>query len=251
MKKDLDLKVVNYVCDLKMEDLKIELPCYGDLENPLFWWKDIRNLAGLKAEAPSDFTKGIDLEDDEIFTVILGSENFSEVKYNHGGLRKGTEITVFSEEGLYEILLAKPKLKQFRKPVKHILKTLRHDGLFITGENEVNNVEELDDLLNKAYERKILRKFGIGVRKDLTKVINDSLNPNNRFIYATITDQLIYIPTVGKKASELKVKFNTKKLRDDHFTNEELTAIANQEQFVSNLIEKFKDYHKVKEIVYM
>lgn len=245
------LIVANYVCNLELKDLGIILPCYGNIETPLFWWKDVRNLADIKAEAPSDFVKGIELEDDEIFTAILGSENFSEGKIRHGGLRKGTEITMFSENGLYEILLAKPKLRKFRKPVKHILKTLRQDGMYITGEDIVNNVQELDELLNKAYERKVLRKFGIGVRKDLTSVVQENLNPKNKFLYATITDQLIYKPTVGKTAKELKTKFHTKKLRDEHFTCEELTKIANQEQFVSNLIEKFKDYNKVKEIVNM
>lgn len=245
-----ELKIANYVCDLNLEDLGIVLPCYGSIEEPLFWWKDVRDLRpDIKAKDSTNFIGDVELEEDECFQVILGTGK-NQVA-SHGGIRQGSEMLVFSEDGLYEILMSKPKLKQFRKPIKKILKTLRQDGMYITGEDNVNSAEELDELLKAAYERKILRKYGIGVRKDLTKVIDEILKPENKFLYATITDQLIYLPTVGKTASQMKKEFDTKKLRDEHFTNEELVKIANQEQFISNLIEKLKDYHEVKKVVGM
>jgi prophage antirepressor-like protein len=248
MKKELT--IANYVCDINIEDLHITLPCYGSIETPLFYWKDVKDLSKeIKSNDSSNFIKGVELDENECFQVILGTEKNS--VSSHGGIRKGSEMLVFSEDGLYEVLMAKTKLKHFRKPIKSILKTLRQDGMYISGEDNVNSVEELDELLNSAYERKILRKYGIGVRKDLTKVIDESLHPKNKFLYATITDQLIYMPTVGKTASQMKKEYKTEKLRDEHFTNEELMKIANQEQFVSNLIEKFKNYHKVKEVISM
>ena len=245
-------KVVDYICDIELKDLNITLPCYGSLEEPLFWWKDVRDLANGKEDKPSLFLRTVDLdEEDEVLNVILGVSKKVTGKLEHGGLRSGTDLVMFTEEGLYTVLMSKPKLKQFRKPIKKILKILRQDGLYITGEEEANAVDELNSLLEKAYERKILRKYGIGVRKDLTSVIKDSLNPTNKFVYSTVTDNLIYIPTVGKKASQLKKEFGVSKLRDDHFSNEELNKIAEQEKFVSNLLDKFKDYGKVKEIVNM
>lgn len=47
-----------------------------------------------------------------------------------------TKATFLTEDGLYEVLMrsTKPLAKEFKKQVKHILKTIRKTGMYATDE---------------------------------------------------------------------------------------------------------------------
>lgn len=139
--------------------------------------------------------------------------------------------------------------KSFRKWINNtVIPNLYKDGMYVDGEEDCSTREELESLIDEATEWKIMRKFGIGVRKDLSGDIKENLS-HNKFMYSTVTDQLIYKPLFGKTAKQIKAEYGVNKLRDDLFTTKQLSDIARQEEFVDRLIIALKDYHKVKDIV--
>ena len=169
----------------------------------------------------------------------------------NGGIQ---EMNFINEPNLYLLVFGSKmdKAEEFQDWIcTNVIPVLRKDGMYVDGEENANTLEEFNDLMNDAYERKVLRKYGVSVRKDLTTIIKNNIETNNPYIFSTITDQLIYKPLFNKTAKQLKEFHNVKKLRDDLFSNDELVKLAKQEEFIGNLIEKIKDYHKVKEIVYM
>ena len=166
---------------------------------------------------------------------------------DHGG------TTYLNEEMIYEFMFeAKTeKCKSFRKWLAHeVLPAIRKDGMYVNGEEEVKSVEELQELITPAMERKILRKFGIGVRKDMTKLFKENWGATKGYEYAMYTNELIYKPLFGKTAKELKADMKIKNLRDDYFSEEDLFKIANLETEIANLIEFGGNYKRVKEHIY-
>lgn len=140
--------------------------------------------------------------------------------------------------------------KKFRKWINNtVIPNLYKDGMYVNGEEDCETQEELEQLIDEATEWKIMRKYGIGVRNDLTGNIKLHINPSNSRLYGTITDQFVYKPIFGKTAKQMREQFGVKKLRDDLFTTQELSDIAKQEDFVDRLIVALGDYHKIKEIV--
>lgn len=168
------------------------------------------------------------------------------------------EMTFISESGLYEVILSKkPKseekrnhIKQFKKWItKEVIPTLRKDGMYVDGEENVESAEELIQLVDESMERKILRKYGIGVRKNLTGTIKENWVIKTPKQYGMYTNELVYKPLFNKTASQLKKDYNVKQLRDDLFTNDELSKISNVENDATTLIEFGADYYKVKEYI--
>ena len=174
--QEIKMLTINYVRDLKLKDLGIVLPCYGSIEKPYFFWKDVRNLGTTKEEAPSQFLRGIDLEENgEILTIILGYAKNAQGKKEQGGLKQEIKIRVFTEDGLYEVLMAKNRLKQFRKPIKKILKEIRSNGSYISEDATDDEVEKLVEnysmrtITTKIYECDVM---------DLENVVNEILEAN-------------------------------------------------------------------------
>lgn len=174
--QEIKLLTINYVRDLELKDLGIVLPCYGSIEKPYFFWKDVRNLGTTKEEAPSQFLRGIELEEnEEILTVILGYAKNAQGKKEQGGLRQGTEIRVFTEDGLYEVLMAKNGLKQFRKPIKKILKEIRSNGGYIS---EDATEEQVEKLIENYSMRTITKEIHECDVMELENVVNEILEAN-------------------------------------------------------------------------
>lgn len=170
--KIIKLLTINYVRDLELKDLGIVLPCYGSIEKPYFFWKDIRDLGTTKEEKPSLFLRGIELEEnEEILTVILG------VAKNETGsnIKKGTEIRVFTEDGLYEVLMAKNGLKEFRKPIKKILKEIRLNGGYISDDATEEQVEKLVENYSMRSITKTIHECDV---MELENVVNEILEAN-------------------------------------------------------------------------
>lgn len=166
--------------------------------------------------------------------------------------RKTQEMLCISEQGLYKLIFKsrKPFAQSFQDWIcGTVIPNLRKDGMYINGEEEVESVEELNNLVTEAMERKVLRKYGIGVRNSLTDVIRDKWTISNRFQMATYTNELCYKPLFNKTAKQLKDEFATKKLRDDHFTEEDLVRVADIEKEVALLIDFGQDYYAIKKYI--
>lgn len=187
--------------------------------------------------------------DDEDYRTSLTLTN--------GGMQ---ELLVINESGLYQVIVSitkknkerYDKARDFKRWLtKEVIPTLRKDGMYIDGEEDCKTKQELEELTQEALEWKVLRKFGIGVRKNMTGSIKSvNLTSDDKYnIYAKVTNELIYEPLFNKTASQLKSQFKVKQLRDELFTTEELKKIASQEEFVDRLIFSLKDYDKVKAIV--
>lgn len=185
-------------------------------------------------------------DDDEIGSYRLT------LRTSNGG---NPNVTIISFDGLMDACGSargerKEIWKSFRKWINNtVIPNIYKDGMYVNGEEDAANANELLDLIDEATERKVMRKYGIGVRKDLTSNIKENINPKNYHMYATITDQLVYKPLFDKTAKQLKQEFGTNKLRDELFSAEQLSEIAKQEEFVDRLVVALKDYHKVKAIV--
>lgn len=144
----------------QQEILGKDFKVYGDVENPFFkasdvaeWidyaWKDSRHVN-------RDVSKMLSLvdEDEKVKCALsLGGEN-----YSHGGLRENTEIWFLTENGLYEVLMLsrKPIAKAFKKEVKKVLHSLRVNGGYIAGQEQLSEDEIIANALVVAH--KILAK---------------------------------------------------------------------------------------------
>ena len=167
-------------------------------------------------------------------------------------------MVCINESGIYDVVISVSKkdkerytlARKFKRwLVKDVIPSLRKDGMYVNGEEDVKSVEELQTLVDEAMEKKILRKYGIGVRKDWSKTIYDNWEIKNHNQFATYTNQLVYIPIFGKTASQLKKEHNVKKLRDDLFTLDELAEVAKLENEICNLVEFGADYYAIKDHV--
>lgn len=195
---------------------------------------------------------------------ILGLSNVSKSLNNHKEGKDKTTLTIsysgnmttnmlcISEQGLYKLIFKsrKPFAEDFQDWIcEEVIPALRKDGMYVNGEEDVQSVEELTKLVDEAMERKVLRKFGIGVRKNWSKTIEDNWNVRNRFQFATFTNELVYKPIFKKTAKQLKQEFTVNKLRDDLFTLDQLSEVAKLENEICTLVEFGADYYGVKEYI--
>lgn len=202
----------------------------------------------------SDIAKCLGDRDANIIIRVLDDEDKdTHVVRTLGG---NQELSFISESGLYQVILTKkpkdPKkkehIKAFKKWItKEVIPTIRQDGMYVNREEEMESVDELNQAIDEAFERKILRKYGIGVRKDLTSTIKNNWLIRNKYQMATYTNELVYKPLFGKSAKDLKEEHQAKSLRDELFTEEELIRIANAENEISTLVTFGSDYYQIKD----
>lgn len=189
------------------------------------------------------------LEDDEADTqsLLIRSES---------GVEQQRDVLLINESGLYGAVLSitkrnqarYEKAKEFKRWItKEVIPAIRQDGMYVNREEEMESVEELNRAIDKAFERKILRKYGIGVRKDLTSTIHNHWLIRNKYQMATYTNELVYKPLFGKTAKELKEEYQATSLRDELFTEEELVNIANVEGEIATLVEFGSTYYQIKD----
>ncbi|MFT8313311.1 MAG: BRO family protein [Clostridium sp.] len=114
---------------------------YGTVEEPLFLAKDVAECIEYSTRADGSYRTGTMINcvdnDEKVFTAFIAD-----------GRR--IEAWFLTEDGLYEVLMQsrKPIAKEFKKQVKHILKTIRRNGMYATDELLDN-----PDLLIKAGQK--------------------------------------------------------------------------------------------------
>jgi len=180
--------------------LNKEFAIYGDTENPLFLAKDIADMIG--HSNTSKMVNDSDLNDDE--KVLTTS-------YTLGGTQKQLFLT---ENGLYEVLMQsrKPIAKEFKKEVKLILKSVRHNGAYIKGAT--------------ATETKIIVKQ-YKASKYLTEAIHDKISVRKLI---KETDPMLL------KAVISDIKNITQKMKAD-IKNEILTESIKQLDKINNKLQ--------------
>lgn len=197
--------------------------------------KDICDILGTKTKDLKTVLKGKGIDTIDILT--------------NGGIQP---MLVVNEASLYRQIFKSRKsfAEEFQDWIcEEVIPTLRKDGMYVNGEEDVESVEELNQIVDEAMERKVLRKFGIGVRKDWGKTIEENWNIKTKYQYATYTNELVYKPIFNKTAKQLRDEFKVQKLRDNLFTLEELSNIAKLENEICTLIEFGADYYGVKDYV--
>lgn len=114
---------------------------YGTVEEPLFLAKDVAKL--IEHSNSRMMLKNID-EDEKVVNIV----------YTLGG---NQEMLFLTEAGLYEVLFQsrKPIAKQFKKQVKTILKEIRRTGGYIDAQATPQQLEQLQQKINKLLNYKI------------------------------------------------------------------------------------------------
>ncbi|MHB9924629.1 BRO-N domain-containing protein [Clostridium botulinum] len=123
-----------------------------------------------------------------------------------------------------------------------VLPNLREYGIYVTGMENMTP-DEIKRTTDERVEAYILRKFGIGIRKELTDTIKKILNPSpyEGYIYATYTN-IVYRVLFGmncKEYKQIRGLIDKDNLRDDMKEKGEgklLDLIAKAEDFMGNLI---------------
>lgn len=141
---DNKLKVIN-----EQEVLGKQFRIYGTVNEPLFMAKDVAEW--IELTNVSDMISRVD--SDEV------------TKLNLGGLQG--ECNFLTENGLYEVLMQsrKPIARQFKKKVKEILKSIRKNGGYISGQENLSD----DELMAKALlvaQNKITERDKMIAEKD-------------------------------------------------------------------------------------
>lgn len=98
---------------------------YGNKEEPLFLAKEVAEW--IEHSQPVKMLQGVDEE-----------EKIKVNNFHVAGRAGGRGVWFITEDGLYEVLMQsrKPIAKQFKKQVKHILKSIRKDGGYINTSEE-------------------------------------------------------------------------------------------------------------------
>lgn len=124
---------------------------YGTIEEPLFLAKDVADWIDHKNT--SKMIADAELDDTELV------KNFIEITYSYSnGTRTRKQESLFlTEDGVYEVLFQsrKPIAKQFKKQVKAILKEIRKTGGYINEGATQQQLEQLQQKINKLLNYKI------------------------------------------------------------------------------------------------
>lgn len=153
-----------------------------------------------------------------------------------------------TEDMLYDFMLeAKTdKGRSFRKWVtKIVLPTLRKDGMYINGEENIETPEELEARVEKCLKQKIIRKYG----KISTRKLNDIMKKEWGYDgnkCGRLVNDLIYVPIFGRTSNQLKKETNVTNLRDEYFSIEELNMIRNAEAVIIALVKHGHSYEDVR-----
>lgn len=128
-----------------------------------------------------------------------------------------------------------------------VLPCLREHGIYITGMENMNP-EQIQRAVNERTERYILRKWGIGIRRELTDTIKEVLNPptgvQGGYVYAKFTN-LVYNVLFDMDCKEYKEELGLceKDNLRDCLPDKEINLISKAEDFLENLLNSgIKDY---------
>ncbi|MFQ9516729.1 MAG: phage antirepressor [Eubacterium sp.] len=176
-----ELKVIN-----EQEVLGKQFKIYGTVDEPLFMAKDVAEWIDYSQSNTSHMIATID-EDEKVRKNIT----------TPGGAQEAWFLT---EDGLYEVLMQsrKPIAKQFKKKVKEILKSIRKNGGYISGQENLSD----DELMAKALlvaQNKIAERDKMIAEKD-TRIAQ--MKPKEIFADAVATSHTSIL--VGDLAKLIK-----------------------------------------------
>lgn len=136
-----------------------ELNIYGSAESPIFMAKDI--AAWIDHSNPTEMLRTVD--DDEKLNSLM---------FSSGQHRKVSFVTEF---GLYEILMQsrKPVAKEFKRQVKHIIKTIRQTGGYV----------------NELSEERFIENYFPGLSDETKKAMLTDLQRSNKELQRQIEEQ--------------------------------------------------------------
>lgn len=114
---------------------------YGTVEEPLFLAKDVAEW--IENKNVSQMLNVVDDDEKLIYTLYISGQ--------------GRAMWFLTEGGLYEVLFQsrKPIAKQFKKQVKTILKEIRRTGGYIDARATPQQLEQLQQKINKLLNYKI------------------------------------------------------------------------------------------------
>ena len=171
-------------------------------------------------------------------------------------LRETMKVMTISESDLYNwsFRVDTENGKLFREWLATIvLPTLRQYGIYVTGMENMTPAE-IEFTVQERTEAYILRKYGIGIRKELTDTIKRIVAPRpEEYIVYAIDTNIVYETLFGLSCHDYKMSRGIpekKNLRDwlkENNETELLNEITKAEDFLGNLIQaNITDYDQLR-----
>ena len=174
-------------------------------------------------------------------------------------VQKDIKCMVISETDLYKwsFRVETEQGKKFRDWLATtVLPCLKQHGIYVTGMENMSPAE-IELAVKERTESYVLRKFGIGIRRELTDAIKDVINPGitDGWIYGKFTN-IIYSVLFGMDAKEYKAsrgmqeKDNIRDVLKENGEAELLNQITKAEDFMCNLLRAgITDYETMKKMI--
>jgi prophage antirepressor-like protein len=218
-----------------------------------FFVEDCAYALGVtQAKTLKDDSESITIRWERVYNDLIGIERIpnsgdfknldADVKKNIRNEMKKMTITE-SQLYLWSFRVDSEQGKDFRDWLATtVLPNLREHGIYVTGMENMTP-DEIKRVTDERIESYILRKFGIGVRKELTDTIKKVLNPApyEGWKYAKYMN-IVYSVLFGMECKDYKLTrglADNDSLRDDMKEKGEgklLDLIAKTEDFMGSLI---------------
>lgn len=207
-----------------------------------------RALGVIDTKILKDGTKSITVRWNRVYEDLVGIERIANVgdfkkldKEAKANLRNEMKSMTITESQLYlwSFRVSSEQGKLFRDWLANtVLPNLREHGIYVDGMENMTP-EQIKKVTDARIERYILRKFGIGIRRELTDTIKEVLNPspNQWYIYANYTNAL-YRGLFGMECKPYKesLGLSEKDSLRDAVDDDTLETIAKAEEFMGSLI---------------
>ena len=147
----------------QQEILGKDFKVYGDVENPLFLAKDVAEWIDYAKRPDGSYQVSAMLSS-------IDEEEKMKIHTTVNNLNGGSDSWFLTENGLYEVLMLsrKPIAKAFKKEVKKVLHSLRVNGGYIAGQEQLSEDEIIANALVVAH--KILAKREAAIAEMKPKV---------------------------------------------------------------------------------
>ena len=147
----------------QQEILGKDFKVYGDVENPLFLAKDVAEWIDYAKRPDGSYQVSVMLSS-------IDEEEKIKIHTTVNNLNGGSDSWFLTENGLYEVLMLsrKPIAKAFKKEVKKVLHSLRVNGGYIAGQEQLSEDEIIANALVVAH--KILAKREAAIAEMKPKV---------------------------------------------------------------------------------
>lgn len=228
------------------QPIKYEITQEGRLQ--LYVEDCARALGVTQSKKLKDNTESITVRWERVYDDLVGIEKISSFgdfkkldKETKANLRNEMKSMTITESQLYlwSFRVSSEQGKLFRDWLANtVLPNLREHGIYVDGMENMTP-EQIKKVTDARIERYILRKFGIGIRRELTDTIKEVLNPspNQWYIYANYTNAL-YRGLFGMECKPYKesLGLSEKDSLRDAVDDDTLETIAKAEEFMGSLI---------------